>query len=36
MEAEGLAVLDRSEWPRVCEARLVRDIAAVRRLAEGV
>lgn len=35
METEGLAILDRSEWPRVCEARLVRDLAAVRRLAES-
>ncbi len=35
MESDGLAVLDRSEWPNVCEARLVRDIAAVRRLAES-
>jgi 3-oxoisoapionate decarboxylase len=32
METEGLAVLDRAEWPSHCERRVRRDINAVRRL----
>ncbi|MCX6561577.1 MAG: sugar phosphate isomerase/epimerase [Candidatus Aminicenantes bacterium] len=35
METEGLAVLDRADWPRACEARMTRGLAAARRLAEG-
>ncbi len=36
MERDGLAILDRADWPGVCEDRMARDIAAVRRLTEGV
>jgi 3-oxoisoapionate decarboxylase len=32
MDEDGLAVLDRSRWPAVCEARVERDLRAVRRL----
>jgi sugar phosphate isomerase/epimerase len=32
---EGLAALDRSRWPAVCEARVKRDLQAVRRIAES-
>jgi sugar phosphate isomerase/epimerase len=35
MARDGLAVLDRADWPGACEARMARNIAAVRRLAEG-
>lgn len=35
MEAEGLAIVDRADWPAVCEARMAGDIAAVRRMAES-
>jgi 3-oxoisoapionate decarboxylase len=35
MEKEGLAILDRSDWPRVCEERMTRGLQAARRLAEG-
>ncbi|MDD8025962.1 MAG: TIM barrel protein [Acidobacteriota bacterium] len=34
MEREGLAVLDRADWPGVCRDRMSRDIEAVRRMAE--
>jgi hypothetical protein len=34
--AEGrLAVLDRARWPRLCEERVKRDLAAVKALAAG-
>ena len=36
MEAGRLAVLPRDRWPAVCEARLRRDLAAVRRVAHGL
>jgi sugar phosphate isomerase/epimerase len=36
MEREGLAILDRADWPGVCEARMAEDVAAVRRLVEGL
>jgi len=32
MDREGLAVLDRSRWPAVCEARVKRDLEAVRKI----
>jgi sugar phosphate isomerase/epimerase len=35
MDRGMLAVLDRSRWPEICEARVGRDLAAVRRMAEG-
>ena len=35
MEAGKLAVLPRDRWPAVCEARVKRDLRAVRRLLEG-
>lgn len=35
MDAGRLAILSRERWPAVCEARVKRDIHAVRRLAAG-
>jgi sugar phosphate isomerase/epimerase len=35
MEAGKLAVLPRDRWPAACEPRVKRDLAAVRRIAEG-
>jgi 3-oxoisoapionate decarboxylase len=35
MSVEGLAVLNRSAWPAICEDRVTRDIRTVRGLARG-
>jgi len=35
MNKKSLAVLDRARWPEVCEARVKRDLRAVRRIVEA-
>jgi sugar phosphate isomerase/epimerase len=35
IEAGALAIVERADWPAVCESRMAGDIAAVRRIAES-